>query len=170
MVKTTLKDLSNRDLEITSLLTEHSIVVVAFKLVGAQTRSALFKLMSKTITKVKRRQKSQMIRRGICKINILNNDHLKESASLLNMTFPHLKHAWDHQHMCYMCFTVYFSLCVTCVTCVYCFSFPAFWWIEWLLISHFRLHCTMGQAQCKMGNRKMSTSPLILRGNVTFTF
>ena len=31
-------------------------------------------------------------------------------------------------------------------------------------------HCTMGQAQCKMGNRKMSTSPLILRGNVTFTF
>ena len=65
MVKTTLKDLSNRDLEITSLLTEHSIVVVTFKLVGAQTRSALFKLMSKTITKVKRRQKSQMIRRGV---------------------------------------------------------------------------------------------------------
>ena len=30
--------------------------------------------------------------------------------------------------------------------------------------------CTMGQAQCKMGNRKMSTSPLILRGKVTFTF
>ena len=27
--------------------------------------------------------------------------------------------------------------------------------------------CTMGQAQCKIGNRKM---PLILSGNVTFTF
>ena len=30
--------------------------------------------------------------------------------------------------------------------------------------------CTMGQAQCKMGNRKMSSMPLILRGTVTFTF
>ena len=32
------------------------------------------------------------------------------------------------------------------------------------------MHCTMGQAKCKMGNMKMSTSPPILRGNVTFTF
>ena len=31
-------------------------------------------------------------------------------------------------------------------------------------------HCTMGEAQCKMGNRKTSTSTLILRGTVTFTF
>ena len=57
MVKRTLKDLSNRDLEITSLFTEHSIIVVAFKLVGAQTRSALFKLMLKTITNVKKKAK-----------------------------------------------------------------------------------------------------------------
>ena len=32
------------------------------------------------------------------------------------------------------------------------------------------LQCTMGQAQCKMGKRKMSSMPLILRRTVTFTF